>query len=110
MMARCLRKELKMIHSNIDVSVIEPGAYKTGFNQIMIDKVEETISDKSPFYHQKKQILSILKLKFNIMEERRLDTIVYQIIKCVEDKHAKFIYSAPFFQGLMKKIYSFLFY
>lgn len=53
MMARCLRKELKLIDSDIDISVIEPGAYKTGFNQVMIDKVEENISDKSPFYYKK---------------------------------------------------------
>ena len=110
MMARCLRKELKMIDSNIDVSVIEPGAYKTGFNKVMIDTVEESISNKSSFYYKKKKILNILKFKFNIIERRSLNTIVYQIIKCVEDKDTKFIYSAPFFQSLMKKVYTILFY
>lgn len=110
MMARCLRKELKLINSDIEISVIEPGAYKTGFNQVMLDKAEEVIDNKSPFFLKKIQILSILRLKFNIMEQRRLNSIVFQIIKCVEDKNTKFIYSAPVLQILLKKMYILLFY
>lgn len=105
MMARCLRKELNIIDSNIDVSVIEPGAYKTGFNQVMIDKIYSSIDNNSVFYNQKENIYSTVKLKFSIMEKKSLESIVCQIIRAVEDKNNKFIYSAPLSAKIMKKLY-----
>lgn len=110
MMARCLNKELRIIDSKIDISVIEPGAYKTGFNQVMIDKAYDSISKNSIFFSKKEEIIGILRLKFNILEKKRLNSIVYKIIMCVEEEKNDFIYCAPFFQSLMKKVYSVLFY
>ena len=37
MLVFTLKQELKYLNSNIKISLIEPGAYYTGFNQIMID-------------------------------------------------------------------------
>lgn len=110
MMARCLKKELKSINSNIQVSLIQPRAYKTGFNEFMIDKVSDSINYKSPFFYKRDQILRILRLKFNIIEQRKLTSIVCQIIKCVEIENNNFIYSTPIFQTFIKKLYSCLFY
>lgn len=110
MMARCLRKELSLINSNIEVSVIQPGAYKTGFNQVMIDKAYDSIRKDSCFYLEKDRYIDCLRFKFDLMEKRELNSIVYKIVECVESNNNKFIYSAPIFQTLMKKIYSFLFY
>ena len=109
MMASCLRKELKYKKSNISVSLIEPGSYKTGFNQVMVDSVDYNIDESSYFYDIREKIYNILNLQFDIVEKRDINSIVCQIIKAVEDKQNKFIYTAPFSQKLIKKIYLLLF-
>lgn len=105
MMAKCLRKELKYKNSNIQISVIEPGAYRTGFNQVMIDTINSCINKNSYFYDVKNQVGFLLNLKFKLTEKKNLNSIVCQILKAVEDKNNRMFYSAPLFQNIFKKIY-----
>ena len=105
MMANCLRKELKYKNSKIAVSVIEPGAYKTGFNQAMVDSVDLSFNKSSYFYNIREKIYNILRMQFDLAEKKDINSIACQIIKAVEDAHNKFIYTAPFSQKIMKKIY-----
>lgn len=105
MMAKCLRKEINCISSDIQISVVEPGAYKTGFNQVMIDTINSCINKNSCFYGVKNQINFLLKLKFKLAEKKNLNSIVCQILRAVEDKNNKMFYSAPLFQNILKKIY-----
>ena len=109
MMANCLRKELKYKKFNIDVSVIESGAYKTGFNQRMVDSVDLSFNKSSHFYDMREKIYNILRLQFDLVEKKDINSIVCQIIKSAEDKKNKFLYTSPFLQKLMKKIYLLLF-
>ena len=109
MMANCLRKELKYKKFNIDVSVIESGAYKTGFNQRMVDSVDLSFNKSSHFYDMREKIYNILRLQFDLVEKKDINSIVCQIIKSVEDKKNKYLYTSPFSQKLMKKIYLLLF-
>lgn len=107
-LAISIKKELKLINKNIKVCLIEPGAYYTGFNQIMIENKFSWMKQKSYFNNLNKLREKELKM-FNLIEKKRLNTIVWKIEDAILSNNPKFIYSAPFFQVLFLKIYSFLY-
>lgn len=102
---KCLRKELNLVKKDIEICLVVPGAYKTGFNQLMIDSVFNNIKNDSIFYKIKSKIYNKLNIQFCVMEKRKLDSIVCQIIYAVENNKNKLFYTAPFIQNLVKKIY-----
>lgn len=96
-----LNKELHMI-SDIKVSIIEPGFYNTGFNQVMFENKNinryfkdqlEIINTKQSFIHR-------------YIEKKNLNSIVNKIVSCIDSKNPKLIYRAPFSQVIYAKIYS----
>ncbi len=94
-----LYKELKTIHSQVSVSVVEPGAYHTGFNQRMVTSRREYIEPDSPFYSEMEQgIIKDLK-QFDFIEERKLDSIVDAIVRAATVKNPRFRYSRPYLQA-----------
>lgn len=98
--ASCLRKELKLLkYANIQVGIIEPGAYATGFNKKNNDKKYTWMKDKSYF----KNYLNIIHLKekyfWNFLELKKYDSIIHQYIKAVEDTQVKLRYTAPKWQA-----------
>lgn len=99
--AKVLKKELKLINKNIHISLIEPGMYKTGFNEIML---EEKYEIKDTLF---KEELETIRKKENIFwglfQYKNKKSIVKQIIKSLEQD--KFIYSAPKSQRIIAKIY-----
>ncbi len=99
MIAFTMRKELKVLSPNISISLIEPGAYYTGFNQRMIDKKGKSITKN------KKRTTRLQRNLFALIEKRRLDSIVRKIVKEVEKNHPKFKIRAPFSQQLFTKLY-----
>ena len=104
-MATSLRRELKMIKANVDIVLIEPGAYKTGFNQTMIDKIDQYTLDDSVFYYDKVKIHSKLSKLFNVIEKKEVNSIVVKIIEAVETKKPKAKYRAPLLQRIFTKMY-----
>ncbi|MBP3461063.1 MAG: SDR family NAD(P)-dependent oxidoreductase [Bacilli bacterium] len=105
-LSECLKKELKILNSNIKICLIEPGMYKTGFNKVMFDNKYNTNFDLLF-----KEELELIRKKENIMmfflEKKKLNSIVKQIIKAIEtDK--KFIYRSPILQSIGVKIYNIL--
>ena len=61
-LTECLKKELKILNSNIKISLIEPGMYKTGFNKYMFDnKYDDDFNDLF------KEELELIHLRENIM-------------------------------------------
>lgn len=98
--ASSLKDEMKILKgSNIEITLIEPGAYATRFNQKNISKQFTWMKDKSYF---KKQIKTLEKKQyryFKLHELKSLDSIVKQYIKAVEDTKVKNRYIAPSFQG-----------
>lgn len=93
-----LRNELADIDSGVHVSVVEPGAYHTGFNQRMVESRREYTGKDSPFYQGcEKRIEKDLK-QFEFIEVKKLDSIVRQIVKAVEDNNPKLRYTAPWWQ------------
>lgn len=101
--SECLKKELNILNSNIKVSLIEPGLYHTGFNNIMFDNKYDTNFD-----NLFKEELEIIRKKENILltllEKRNLNSIVKKIKKSLEED--KFIYRAPLSQVIGAKLYN----
>lgn len=104
-MAMSLRRELKTLKSKVKVVLIEPGAYKTGFNQSMIDDIEKNINNDSVFYNKKDKIHKSLTKMFDLIEKRKLDSIVIKIIEATESKKPKARYRAPLLQRIFTRIY-----
>ena len=103
-LVRSLKLELKILGSNVDITLIEPGLYHTGFNNYVIDSKYN--NDK--YFKDVKDILYNLEHAFLFLTEKNnLDSIVIQIVRAVEDKKLKRVYKAPFFQSLFVKIFSF---
>lgn len=104
-MATSLRRELKTLGSNVKVVLIEPGAYKTGFNQVMIDDIDKNISNESVFLENRDKIHNDLTKMFHLMEKKKLNSIVVKIIEAVESDSPKNKYRAPFLQRIFARIY-----
>jgi short-subunit dehydrogenase len=102
---KALRYENKLLKNNIKLCLIEPGLYKTGFNQLAFDKKYEWM-DKSYF---KDNILFIKKLEnllLKFFEKKNFDSITNKIVKAIINENPRFYYSAPFYQNLFAKIYN----
>lgn len=103
--ASCLRKEMKQLpNAKIDVCMIEPGAYATGFNKENNEKKYTWMEENSYF----RDILPQLKIKqekmWNLLEVKPYDSIVKQYIKAVEAKHLRARYTAPKLQSFFIQI------
>lgn len=103
--AETLKKELELLDVNIDVCLIEPGFYDTGFNQVMFENKYSMMNIDSYF----KKEIDILRTRENFIhlfiERKNLDSIVCQIIAAVESS-SHFIYRSPWIQVLFVKLYS----
>lgn len=100
-----LKNELKLISNNIDVILIEPGLYHTGFNQLMMENKYDWMEKTSYFKKQIPKIKAKEKLTLQLMEKEKLNSIVNEIIKAIESPNPEFIYRAPTSQVIGAKIY-----
>ena len=93
MMVKVLKKELKQIHSMVQVKVIEPGIYNTGFNEVM-------------FNYIKKESISLKKKKFfRFIGSNNLNTISKTISNSVMDNSNKLIYRSSILESILVKLY-----
>lgn len=102
MISHTLKKEIKYLSKNIKIKLIEPGMYKTGFNDVMLDNKYRENSIFKKYYSK---INFKEKILFGLLEKRSLNSIVNKICLAIDNKH-KFIYRAPFTQALAAKIYA----
>lgn len=109
MLTTTLHQELKIINSNVSISLIEPGAYYTGFNQVMIQNKEKYLDKNSIFYKERETFTKYQNLMFKLIEKKKLDSIVNKIVKEVESEKPKFRIRAPFSQVLIAKLYMLFF-
>lgn len=107
-MGLCLDKELKKSISKVKLKIILPGAYKTGFNQIMIEN-KAKVMEESDYFIEPEQIITEERQFFNIIESRDLSSIVYQMIDAIEKDDNKLLYKAPLSQKIFTKLYMLLF-
>lgn len=102
-LTKALQKELIFISDNIDIVLIEPGLYHTGFNNVFLDN---KYNNGKYFNHIKKELYTVEHFFINLLEKKKLDSIVIKIVKAVEKIKPKKVYRAPIFQSLFSKIYS----
>ena len=84
----------------INVSVIEPGAFHTGFNQSMLGKKYEWMEKQSFFSPE--QIARLKKREskeFKMLEEKTTRAIVNKIVQAAEADRPWLRYVAPWLQG-----------
>lgn len=101
-----LKKELELLDVDISISLIEPGAYNTGFNQVMLENKYSWMEKKSYFKDYIPSIREEEKRKFALLEKKDLSPIVNKIVDAVISDHPKFIIRESFFQTLGVKLYS----
>jgi short-subunit dehydrogenase len=97
--AAAMRSEVHRVAPNVHVSLIEPGAYATGFNEEMGKKKYSWIQSTSKFH----AILPSLKrddARFYTFQVRHTNSIVDKIIAAAEATKPKLRYVAPWYQGI----------
>ena len=104
-----LKKELKQINSNISMSLIEPGAYQTGFNDVMINNKEKYLEENSEFYQNIKKINKLQKRLFTLIEKKKYQKLVDKIVTEMLKEKPQFKIKKPLFQSLMTKLYVLLY-
>lgn len=109
-LCRSIRKELEYLDSDITISIIEPGAYYTGFNQRMIESKNLYLDKKSLFYKNRNSINKLQKNLFRFMEKDSLDDLVEKVVAEVDSERAKFIIRRPWYISIFLKVYFLLFY
>ncbi len=108
-MTQALKMELKDLDCNIQICLIEPGLYHTGFNQVMLEN-KYTWMDYNSFFENKiEQIQKRETLVCKLLEKKSLDRIVNKIVTAITAKNVKAIYRDPFFQVIGAKIYTLFF-
>lgn len=98
--AEALRGEIHSIYKDVHVSIIEPGAYHTGFNQRNIAKKYVWMDKQSIFHPIISQIKAQEERQFKLTESKNTSSIVRKIVKAAEARKPKLRYSAPWWQAL----------
>lgn len=94
-----LRAEMDQLGKNIQVSLIEPGAFHTGFNQSMATKKYEATGPQSYFSAQQNAMKEQGEKVIRFIEAKNTGPIVDKIVAATEAKRPKTRYVAPWFQG-----------
>lgn len=98
--ADALRQEIREISKNVHISLIEPGAYHTGFNQLNVSKKFEWMDKDSHFSEVIDKIYKRELKQFKLLESDDTSSIVKKIVKAAEAKKPKLRYSSPWWQAL----------
>lgn len=104
MYSRILRHELTLSNSKVVVKLIKPGAYKTGFNRLMIDDIED-----SKYFSNSLGYKRVIIKIFAILEMKKNNSIVNKMVKSIDDNSNKLVYSSPFIESKLTKLYKILF-
>lgn len=105
-LTECLNMELKLLKANINVCLIEPGLYRTGFNKLAFDKKYEWMDVKSFFQNELELIRKSENIFLKVVGRKNLNSIVKKIVKATESNKPKFVYKAPMSQAIFAKIYN----
>jgi len=100
-----LREEMKLLEKCVHVSVVEPGPYHTGFNQMLSDSRFEWMNEKSLF--SKTQIESMkteTDKQLRLLESKSTSSIVKKIIAATEAKKPKLRYVGPLHIAILVRI------
>lgn len=104
-----IHKELTLTNSNISLTLIEPGAYHTGFNQVMIDNKFKYSTDNNIFKEYQEEVTTKQHNLFNLIEKKNYHDLITAIIKEMEKEKPKFRIRKPLIQSIMTKLYLLIF-
>lgn len=104
--AETLKKEIDMLDTDIQVCLVEPGLYYTGFNQVMFENKYKKMNIDSYFKKQIEVLRTRETFIHNFLEKKRFDSIVNQILLAISNKTGRFLYRAPISQVILVKLYS----
>ena len=107
MLVHTLNQEMKFLKSNITLSLIELGAYHTGFNQVMIDNKEQYLDKNSLFYKRRHSINRLQRNIFRLIESDNIDKLSDYLVKNMTKKNPKFLLRYPKGQALFVKMFEF---
>ncbi len=100
--AESLRDEVNMLENcDIDIVIIEPGAYATGFNQLNMEKKYVWMRDNSYFKAKFNKIKCKEQERFKTLEEKDTESIVVKYIRAVEANRPRFRYASPTYQSIV---------
>lgn len=98
-LATCFREEMKFLpNSQIEIGIIEPGAYATGFNKENNEKKYIWMEKESYFLAILPELKKWEKKIWNFIEMKPYTSIIKRYVKVVEDKKLRPRYSAPVIQ------------
>lgn len=97
--AVALREELVLLDCGVDVAVVEPGAYRTGFNQRMIATKYEWMRDRTYFQDHLAKLKRTEEWQLALLELRSTRSIVRKILRAVDANKPRPRYVAPWWQG-----------
>lgn len=97
-----LRLELLYQGLDLSVSLILPGAYYTGFNDLMIDNKSK---DEYILKNKALTISKYQKIMFSLLENVDYRDLVKEVVREIEKDKPKFIISRPLNQKIFTKIY-----
>lgn len=100
-----LREEMKLLGKGINITVVEPGAFHTGFNQSMTGKKFEWMEKASLFSEdQIARVKRREKKEFKMFEATSTKSIIKKIILATEEDRPKLRYVAPWIQGFFVQL------
>lgn len=94
----------KLSGINIEICLIEPGAYATGFNKENNEKKYQWMYTNSYFSDYADLIRKNETKIWNFLEQKPYNSIIKQYVKSVENRHPKFRYTAPWWQAVFTQI------
>lgn len=100
-----LRSEMKVLDKGVNVSVVEPGPYRTGFNQKLFDSRYEWMEKDSLFSKaQIKQVKTGSDRKLRLIEVKSTASIVKKIISATEARKPRLRYVAPLHFAILVRL------
>lgn len=102
-LAESLKSELLYQRLDVSISLIIPGAYYTGFNDLMIDNKSK---DKYILKDKALTISKYQKIMFSLLENVDYSDLIKEVVRELEKPKPKFIISRPLNQKLFTKIYT----
>jgi short-subunit dehydrogenase len=99
-----LRAELDQLRCQVQVALIEPGAFHTGFNQAMAARKYRWMDENSYFHGQAARMQAQEDRTFRFLEARSTGSIVAQIIRASEARRPRLRYVAPWAQGVLVRL------
>lgn len=101
-LANTLRMELAYQKVDVKVSLILPGAYRTGFNDLMI---ENKALDNYILKEKALNMTKCQKILFSLIEKLDYSDLVNDVVREIEKNNPSFIISSPIRGKIFAKIY-----